>query len=163
MNDVSCNFESEVQNASLSGKFTPEIRAHIGDCAICQEIVSLGNLMLDLAKASDGPVDLPNARYIWWKAQVLKVQVAENRATRLIINIRRLAYLVVVIGLAGLFVYQRAEIRNEFRAFTEAALSLPSANIAVESRYLVYLIPVLLVINIALTFRAFRVNRGVKR
>ena len=65
MNDVTCDYEMEAHKASVSGQFSTKLYEHIDECTTCQEIVSVANLMQNLAKSSEQPAELPSAQYAW--------------------------------------------------------------------------------------------------
>jgi flagellar biogenesis protein FliO len=57
---------------------------------------------------------LPNAQYVWWKAQFLDQELAAERATRPLFIAQVVAYAVIALGLIGLLIWKMPQIQQQF-------------------------------------------------
>ena len=92
MNQVYCENEKEIIEALRCGPLDAELEGHVRRCAICSDTVVVSEFL-----QSDGgavPV-LPDSDYIWWKGQLASKQMAVERATRSIAQVKKVSYLGV--------------------------------------------------------------------
>ena len=59
----------------------PVLREHAATCASCQETLTVASWMLELAETPVPAGPLPDPKYLWWKADMLRRWEAEQRAT----------------------------------------------------------------------------------
>jgi len=92
MNQVYCGNEKEIIDALRCGTLGAELERHARSCAICADTVAVSAFL-----QSDGgaaPV-LPDSDYIWWKGQLASKQMAVERATQSIAQVKKASYLGV--------------------------------------------------------------------
>jgi hypothetical protein len=108
MSDLSCDREQEVVSALRRGAFGSELLRHTTTCAVCADVVAVSEFLREEARlANQSP--LPDASFIWRKAQLRARREAVESATRPIRVFTNLAYVAgavaalwLVIGVAGL-------------------------------------------------------------
>ncbi len=99
MEQMDCQFESEVVKAAKSGLWPDALKQHVAGCIFCQGTVALCESLAGLADETVLPASLPNARLIWMKAQVLKKQ---KRAAKLELYSRMGLGVCVFMGVSAL-------------------------------------------------------------
>jgi hypothetical protein len=83
---VDCCREEDVLDAVTSGRWPDraddELRAHVGVCAICNDVVEVAGAVLEAR--SDEPVEMriPSSAVMWWRAQMRARQEAAREAVR---------------------------------------------------------------------------------
>jgi hypothetical protein len=108
MSNVNCDREQEVVGALHSGALGPELLRHVAACSVCSDVVAVTKfLQAEAIFASELP--LPDANFIWRKAQLRSRREALTSATRPIRVFTNLAYVAsavaalwLVVGVAGL-------------------------------------------------------------
>lgn len=122
-----CQKEAEIIQALRCGDLDAELKNHVASCAICSDTLAVSEFFeaestsaldqrrdserseepgLDLNKSTvnkNAPfyAGLPDADFLWWKAQLASKQLAVERATRSIALVRAISYLGV--AAAGLW------------------------------------------------------------
>ena len=103
MNDFSCDREREVVGALRSGALGPELLRHVATCAVCAEVVAVTTFLQEESRlANDSP--LPDASFIWRKAQIRARREALANATRPIRVFTNLAYVAATVVVLWLMV-----------------------------------------------------------
>ena len=90
MNQLYCDREREIIEALRCGNLSAELQRHANSCATCSDTVAVSEfLQSEVAEAAE----LPNSDYIWWMGQLASKQMAVERATQSIAQVRRISYL----------------------------------------------------------------------
>jgi hypothetical protein len=85
-----CDKEREIIEALRCGGLSAELQSHASSCTFCSDTVAVSEfLQSDVAVAPE----LPNSDYIWWMGQLASKQMAVERATRSIAQVRKITYL----------------------------------------------------------------------
>ena len=92
MNQVYCENEKEIIDALRCGTLGAELERHLNSCAICSDTVAVSEFLQ--SNGGVAPV-LPDSDYIWWKGQLASKQMAVERATRSIAQVKKASYLGV--------------------------------------------------------------------
>jgi hypothetical protein len=92
MNQVYCENEKEIIEALRCGTLAAELERHASSCAICSNTVAVSEFLQSAGGVA--PV-LPDSDYIWWKGQLASKQMAVERATQSIAQVRKASYLGV--------------------------------------------------------------------
>lgn len=127
MKQVYCEKEAEIIQALPSGALDVELKKHAATCAICADTLAVSEFFqaertaalvpvchserreepwLDLSTSTVNKntrfcAGLPDADFLWWKAQLASKQLAVERATRSIALVRTISYFGV--AAAGLW------------------------------------------------------------
>jgi len=96
-----CDQEQKVFAAVRFGSLDPSLQNHVSHCSICADLVFVAEFMRENSPVPETEVRLPNADFIWWKAQLRTRQAALQRATRPIDLVAKIGS--VAAGLAGLW------------------------------------------------------------
>jgi hypothetical protein len=112
MENLECIKERLILRASLSGQWTDELLAHLASCNACQESMDVSRYMQKLSEVSAAEHPLPNAQYVWWKAQFLDQELAQERATRPLFIAQAVSYAVITLGLVGLLIWKLPQIQQ---------------------------------------------------
>lgn len=102
---MKCEREQQVVDAMRSGCWTPSLRAHVHDCALCAQTKLIVEALKENAAKLERQLDLPPAAVIWRRAQNRRRVDALRRAIRrpfLIVGVLSTLYSVVFL-LWGLF------------------------------------------------------------
>jgi hypothetical protein len=90
-----CPHEVEVATAAASGHWpgaaSPELRAHVSECASCSEMANLLVAASDAGAASDVGARLPSAAEVWWRLAVRARLEREHAAARPVLWLQGLA------------------------------------------------------------------------
>ena len=114
MNQFYCDKEREIIEALRCGSLSAELQRHASNCAICSDTVAVSEfLQSDVAEAPE----LPNSDYIWWMGQLASKQMAVERATRSIAQVRRVSYLGITAG-ALYLIFAPGNLRSILSAFS---------------------------------------------
>jgi hypothetical protein len=79
---MKCEREQQVVDATRSGLWTPSLRAHLRDCALCTQTELIAASLNQNAATLERRLDLPSADLIWRRAQTRRRADALQRATR---------------------------------------------------------------------------------
>jgi len=108
MSDVNCGREQEVVGGLRSGGLGRELLRHVATCSVCSDVVAVTEFLQGEAIIAS-QLPLPDANFIWRKAQLRARREALASATRPIRVFTNLAYVAsamaglwLVIGVAGL-------------------------------------------------------------
>jgi len=104
MSDLSCDREQEVIGWLRSGALSPDLLRHVATCAVCAEVVAVTSFLQEESRlASESR--LPDASFIWRKAQIRARREAVAHATRPIRVFTNLAYVAAAVVALWLVVY----------------------------------------------------------
>lgn len=101
-----CDHESEVLHAIAVDERTPEVQSHLETCAACRETAAVATWMRTMADTSAEAHALPDPRVLWLKAQLVHRWNATRRAEVPVDAMERIQVLVLLIGVAGILVWQ---------------------------------------------------------
>ncbi len=93
-----CDREPLAVKAQLSGQWPGELKAHVAQCAGCQEAVLLTGYLH--AAGAQQRVDTPAAGMVWFKAQLRLRREARERAERPLVWGQRAVLLMAGAGMA---------------------------------------------------------------
>lgn len=79
---MKCEKEQQVMQATRNGLWTPALRAHVRDCALCTQTELIAASLQENAATLERHLDLPAAAMIWRRAQTRRRVDALQRATR---------------------------------------------------------------------------------
>jgi hypothetical protein len=79
---MKCEREQQVMQATRNGLWTPSLRAHMRDCALCTQTELIAASLQENAATLERHLDLPPAAMIWRRAQTRRRVDALQRATR---------------------------------------------------------------------------------
>jgi hypothetical protein len=86
MRPVECTREQDVLDAlacdSAVESWADDLRAHVSQCAICQDIVTVALPLLQEQRAVVEHAQPPSSGIVWWRAQMRARQEAARAATR---------------------------------------------------------------------------------
>jgi len=92
MNQVYCENEKEIIGAMRCGILRAELERHARSCAVCSDTLAVSEFL----QSNGGEASvLPDSDYIWWKGQLASKQMAVERATRSIAQVKNASYLGV--------------------------------------------------------------------
>lgn len=92
MKNQHCIFEEKIAEAGRTGQWTDALLAHVADCLSCGEIALVVGYLHESSSASRAIGGLPQAGFIWRKAQMAERAAALERALRPIVWARRFAF-----------------------------------------------------------------------
>ena len=92
MNQFYCEKEEEIIEALRCASLDTALEGHASNCPICADTVAVTKLLQSGSVAT--PV-LPDPDYIWWMGQLASKQMAVERATRSIAQVKKASYLGV--------------------------------------------------------------------
>lgn len=96
MNRANCEKEGQTSAAIQGGTVSPEIASHAQHCAVCSEILLVGEFLRKDVGVSVHEVPLPDPNLIWQKAQRRATQEAVRRALRPIRFMKIIAFIAFV-------------------------------------------------------------------
>jgi hypothetical protein len=106
-----CPRQTEVQQLLAQGHWPhacpPELRAHLGDCRSCAELVLVTQAFQQSRAATAAQVKLPAAGAIWWRAQLRRRNAAVERVGKPVLGAYVFALAVVVLA-AAMFAISQA-------------------------------------------------------
>ena len=97
---MKCEREQQVIDATRNGLWTPSLRAHLRDCALCTQTGLIAASLRENAATLERQLDLPPAAMVWRRAQTRRRVDALHRATRrpfLIVGVLSGLYAVVLL------------------------------------------------------------------
>lgn len=148
MKTLECSREQDLLDALASGRWpsrAPDLEAHVRQCAICADIVTVAVPLLDDRDPEAG-ARIPSSAVMWWRAQMRARQEAAREATRPI-AVAQIVGAIVAVTLAAalsvaLFPWLRAGL-------TGLAGQVASGPIALDVRAILstggWLLPALIV------------------
>ena len=114
MDQFYCDKEREIIQALRCGSLSGDLQSHASSCTICSDTVAVSEfLQADVAEAPE----LPNPDYVWWMGQLASKQMAVERATRSIVQVRRISYLGITAAALWL-ILAPGDMRSILSAFS---------------------------------------------
>jgi hypothetical protein len=151
MENLECIKERLVVRAATSGSWDDELLAHLASCNVCRESLDVSRWMQELAEVPGADHPLPNAQYVWWKAQFLEKELAEERATRPLLIAQFISYAVIALGVIGLMLWKMSQIQQWLSGSIKGAaqtVSLSSSTYGTLSLVPLVLFSVLLILGL---------------
>lgn len=121
MENQECSREREVARAALRGVWADELLDHLPACEVCRESLEVSEMMRRLAEVPAQLPALPQARYLWWKAELLEQELAEERATRPLFIAQVTAYAAIALGGVALVWWKLPQLQQLFAGQVETA------------------------------------------
>jgi len=115
MNQFYCEKEKEIIESLRCGALGTELARHANSCAICSDAAAVSKFL-----RSDGapPPVLPDSDYIWWMGQLASKQMAVERATRSIAQVKKISY-VGISAAAFWLILAPGHLQSILSAFSE--------------------------------------------
>ena len=86
MKPVECEFESQVLAAVIQSRWPERVdaglRSHVSGCAICSDVVVIAGALDDGGVEMRAQAVVPDARLVWWRAQLRARREAVEAAGR---------------------------------------------------------------------------------
>lgn len=92
-----CEREKSVVAALKTGGLTEELRAHLRECAACQDALLVAGFLS--AEAETAPVEVPAAGLVWFKSRLRLRREAAERAERPLVWGSRIAAALALAGM----------------------------------------------------------------
>jgi hypothetical protein len=150
-----CEQETTVLAAATSGTWDPALRRHLDDCPACAEVALVAGYMQE-AEADFAEAHLPDAEFVWWKAQLKARRAATEKATRPIAVAERVACtgggLALVAVLAFLWPSVQGWADSIASSWVQGSQAAPALAVAVASMFVAGLVSVLFAVGIGLYF-----------
>jgi hypothetical protein len=144
-----------VLEAATSGGWEPALRRHLDECPACAEVALVAAVMNE-AEADLTEARLPDAEFVWWKAQVKLRRAAAEKATRPIAVAEKVACagggLTLVAVLAFLWPAVRAWADSAASSWVQGSQAAPEVAIGLMSMFAVGLVSVLFAVGIGVYF-----------
>jgi hypothetical protein len=121
MIDPKCAFESDVRRAARQGRWSDELRHHLGACEECRATAAVTPFLTEFAALPDRH-QMPAASIIWLKAQVIRNQKSADRVARPLGMLQSAAYLIVAGGWAALLNWKWTATQQWLASFTPGSL-----------------------------------------
>ena len=157
MKKLECAFEEDALRASGASTQTGvKLNAHVAACEVCADAVRVMQFMRGLSAMNEpAAAALPQAAHLWWKAQMLEQQSAEERATLPILIVQVVSYLLITLGLIGSLLWKLPQLHASLPLLASfqhgQALSTDPTSLFSQ---LVSLCAVLFCLGVVWTFRA---------
>lgn len=126
-----CRHEAEVIDNMRAASLTPEIQAHVSECPLCKETVSVYewmNRFKSIAWETEAaPKNLPTPESIWKRAYPLYKPYKDlvKKALRPLIFSRLLAYGITTVGVILLLLFNKQEISHFMESYIRFDMTLP--------------------------------------
>ena len=101
MSQSDCLREAEVLKAVRTGMWEQGVSTHVAGCPVCKEIVEASQKMQAFAHGPEQIPALPDARLVWWKAQLTESQARTEKAQEFLEWWEIISATVISAGLAG--------------------------------------------------------------
>lgn len=159
MKKLECAYEEAAMQIDAAAQ-TDELQTHIAACDICTDAVRVMQFMRGLGAANEPAMAaaLPQAAHLWWKAQMLEQQSAEERATLPILIVQVASYLVITLGFIGALLWKLPQLQARLASLPQLAwlqqgraLSPASTSLSAQLATLLF---ILLCLAVVWTFRA---------
>ncbi len=111
-----CEQEADALEAVRSGRWPDaceaELRAHVGQCAVCSEVVMVAEILRqgDVAACAEAHLTAPGL--LWWKAQIRARRRAAERAAEPINFLASVTAVAAVFSLAAFAAWQWSHITD---------------------------------------------------
>lgn len=159
MRKKTCHLEREVINGLKKEKLSPEIKKHISECPLCEDIVFVHRWMSQFKNRSWNAEILekilPDAKTIWNRAQTRRAdKELVKKALRPLIYPRILSYGFLIIGVVILFLSSIKKTGNILDSNSGAGPILDSLSKTIVQFFPFFLIPMVIVL-ISMLFCVF--------
>ena len=101
MNRISCPHESIVTNSAQTGCWENSTKEHVKECSYCREIVRVTEWLGTIAGFEEKESCLPDAEKVWFRARILTMQKARERALRPLAIAEIAVKALCILGLAA--------------------------------------------------------------
>ena len=129
-----CPQEAAVLRAARTGEWPEALAAHAAQCRHCREIADTARWMQALAQSSEKNPALPDAKLVWWRAQLAEQRAKAERTRNALGWLEIASGTVVPLGLAGWVAWHWYEIQARATLLLTGELSqFPAAAYAVAS------------------------------
>jgi len=118
MTAQNCSFESDIRRAARQGRWSDELRQHLGGCEECAATAAVTPWLGELAALPTRQHTLPSASIIWIKAQLLQNQRSAERVSRPLGMLQSAAYLIVAGCWAALLNWKWSALQEWFGGLT---------------------------------------------
>lgn len=129
-----CVHEDEVLSALKASRWPaacdPALRAHVGSCTSCAQLVDLAEALLDDHHALLSEAQVPSSAIVWWRAQMRSRREAAHVATQPITFVQGLIWACaagLTIAAAGFFI---PTFRGALKWLVGAAGSVPRVSLS---------------------------------
>lgn len=109
-----CDKEAIVIEAVRRGQWEENLRVHAQDCPVCADALLATHFLCEMQTADLAGARVPDAGWMWWRAQLRAKHTAAQRATQPITLVEHLAWTCAALSLAGLCIWQWRSIRAWF-------------------------------------------------
>ena len=123
-----CRYERDVLRATEEDRWTDALRAHVGQCEECAAAMSVAPWIDRFAAIETREHPLPDPAVVYLKAQVLRGNVAVERAARPMRMFHFVAYFLVAAGWAGLLTWKWDALQQWLLSFSPAHALAGAAN-----------------------------------
>ncbi|MGH9734535.1 MAG: hypothetical protein ACRD8A_08105 [Candidatus Acidiferrales bacterium] len=130
-----CPNEPRVIRCARTGFWDRDLQQHVTNCRACAEAASIARLLNDMRSSDEAAARIPDSSLMWRKAQFLATRDASERATQPISFVERFAYVVAVVCVIGICVWQWQAIRSSFAALASAGAKSAFAWISAVSAH----------------------------
>lgn len=113
MSRTNCPEEASVLRAARVGGLPEALASHVAGCAGCREAVETLRWMQSLARGDTEQSALPDAKVIWWRAQLSDQRAKAGRTPRLLEWLELATGLVVPLCIAGWIAWHWFSIQGE--------------------------------------------------
>lgn len=93
-----CERESQAVRARLSGEWPDELKAHVAQCAHCQDALLVSSFLNEAAGRER--VDVPAVGLVWFKSQLRLKREAAERAEKPLVWGQRAVVAIAGVGMA---------------------------------------------------------------
>jgi hypothetical protein len=100
-----CPNEPSLLAALAKDSMTADLRAHLEDCAVCQDAQLVWTYLQHCASA-DQQTDLAPAETIWWRARLARKRVEARRSIAFIETMQKIALAVAAVVVIAIAVRQ---------------------------------------------------------
>jgi hypothetical protein len=132
-----CEREADVQEAArraaLGITIDVDLLDHAACCVACQETLAVASFMQSLASTPAAEGALPDARYLWWKGELLRRWDAQQRASEPIEVGERVQVGVAMVAATGLLAWLWHDVPDLLASATSLATATPLTIIMVCS------------------------------
>lgn len=154
MKNEHCAFEEKVAAANRTARWSDELLAHVADCGLCEEVALVSGYLCESSVAAHAEA-LPDANFIWSKAQVTAKSAAIERALRPIVWARRFAFGAGAAAIAAAIILMWSRIGDFFGGFVESWGTHSASPSAGQSSVLLVATTVFLLILVPLVFSVY--------
>lgn len=113
-----CNQEPLVRRAAVENRWTDALQEHVRTCSDCAAAAAAAPFMTRFARVDERRHALPDPSVVWLKAQLLRGNIAAERAARPLNFIQMVAYVVVAAGWAAVLTWKWADLQAWLLGFT---------------------------------------------